>query len=165
MNKSQGPAPVDALEDLLNSDDRFHGVDRLRLPGGAERLAERLGLEGAPISADELVRVRDALRSLVAGPRDDAALTALTARHPLRLAFDDGAGVRLTAETPVGRVLSLVAQAAASGTWARLGVCRNPGCQWIYYDGSKNRSGRWCSTECSHVMRSRAYRARHASRG
>ncbi|WP_210767789.1 CGNR zinc finger domain-containing protein [Cellulomonas humilata] len=43
----------------------------------------------------------------------------------------------------------------------RLKACANPDCQWVYYDGSRNRSGRWCSmTECGDVMKARAYRQR-----
>ena len=162
MNKTQGPPPLDALEDLLNSDDRFHGVEHLDRTEGVHRINARLGLAPGALGAGELVRLRDALRSLIADPVDGATLTELAATNPLRLSFEDD-DVRLVADTAVGHVLSLVHRAAASGTWERLGVCRNPECQWIYYDASKNRSGRWCSTECSHVMRSRAYRARHAS--
>jgi predicted RNA-binding Zn ribbon-like protein len=163
MNKEQGPPPVDALEDLLNTDDRYRGVDHLRRAGIAERMAVRLGLEPMTVDPEELIRLRDALRSLVDGPAD-AALAELAAANPLRISFDDDT-VRLVGATPTGHVLALVERAAASGAWARLSVCRNPACRWVYYDGSKNRSGRWCSTECSHVMRSRAYRARHAAGG
>ncbi len=58
-------------------------------------------------------------------------------------------------------LLADVYRAQGSGEWARLKACANPDCQWIYYDGSRNRSGRWCSmNECGEVMKSRAPRQR-----
>lgn len=156
--KEHGPPPLDRLEDLLNTDDRFHGADLLRDPERYDRVLAHLGLTdvGAP---DDLIDLRDALRTFVVGEPDADALNAVAARHPLRLAADaDGLGVR--GEDGVAQVVALVHEAVTAGTWARLRSCRNPACGWIYYDSSKNGSGRWCSTECSHVMRSRAYRAR-----
>jgi hypothetical protein len=159
VNKDQGPAPLDGLEDLLNTDDRFHGVDILRRPDGLRRVEEHLGIDDLG-DGTELLALRDALRALVVGDAGAQALEAIAARHPLRLVVEHG-GMRLRGDDGIAELLARVQHCVAAGTWERLGSCRNPGCGWIYYDASKNRSGRWCSTECSHVMRSRAYRARH----
>jgi hypothetical protein len=164
----QGPPPVAQLEDFLNSDDRFHGVDYFDPPHGPEWVLGRLGIGGA-VAEDELRLLRSALRTVVVGDHPDhESLHALEARHPVaaRLAADDGSlRSELGGQDAVAELLALVHTAVRAGTWSRIRACRNPGCGWIYFDGSKNHSGRWCSTECSQVMRTRAYRARRAGDG
>ena len=160
VNKDQGPAPLDGLEDLLNTDNRFHGVDVLRLPDGLARVEQHLGIEVRGDAA-ELIALRDALRALVTGEPGAEELEAIANRHPLRLVVEDG-DLRVRGDDGIGELLARLQHCVAAGTWSRLRSCRNPNCGWIYYDASKNHSGRWCSTECSHVMRSRAYRERRA---
>lgn len=142
------PGTLERVRALLNTDDRFHGVDHL---AGTGQLPLR--------------DLRDALRHyLVTG--DAVELGALAATHPLVVTFDDGA-VRLSPAGGDGLVADLLAdvhRAHAAGEWPRLKACANPDCQWIYYDASRNRAGRWCSmNECGDVMKARAYRQR--SRG
>lgn len=150
------PDATEGLRALLNTDDRFHGVDRLRGSGPAA-----------------LVEVRDALRAYLGG--DGAALGELAARHPLVLApagpADGGGGLALVPPPGagadaalVGGVLAALHRAVTAGQWVRLKACANPDCQWVYHDGSRNRSGRWCSMgECGDVMKARAYRRRARS--
>lgn len=38
--------------------------------------------------------------------------------------------------------------------------CRNPDCDWIFYDDSKNHSRKWCDNRCATLMKVREYRAR-----
>jgi hypothetical protein len=155
------PDPTEGLRALLNTDDRFHGVDRLRGTGPAA-----------------LVEARDALRGYLGG--DAAALGALAARYPLVVAPAGGAtgggasgggapgGLALVPAPGsdgdavlVAGVLAALHCAVATGEWARLKACANPDCQWVYFDASRNRSGRWCSMdECGDVMKARAYRRR-----
>ena len=53
----------------------------------------------------------------------------------------------------------IIATHAGDGTWQRLKCC--PECGWCYYDGTKNRSGKWCSMEaCGSRMKSQRYRQR-----
>ena len=55
-----------------------------------------------------------------------------------------------------------------TGNPRRIKVCENPyGCGWLFYDGSKNGSRRWCSMEgCgSQVKMRRQYARRRASAG
>ena len=147
------PAATEGLRALLNTDDRFHGVDRLRGAGPAA-----------------LVEARDVLRGYLGGG-DAAALGALAARYPLVVAPGDpaaGGGLALVPAPGadgdaalVGQVLAALHRAVATGDWARLKACANPDCQWVYHDGSRNRSVRWCSMdECGDVMKARAYRRR-----
>ena len=47
------------------------------------------------------------------------------------------------------------------GETDRLKVCDNPECRFAFYDGSKNRSRRWCShMTCGNRHKLRAFRAR-----
>ncbi|WP_148076665.1 CGNR zinc finger domain-containing protein [Cellulomonas sp. PhB150] len=138
------PESIERVRALLNTDDRFHGVEHL----------------GADVPR-EVVGVRDALRRYLVDD-DRAVLDALAAAHPLVVAF--GAPPRLVPVDPADTVAGLVAEvfeAQRDGMWQRLKACANPDCQWVYYDASRNRSGRWCSMgECGDVMKARAYRER-----
>lgn len=147
------PQPLEVVRGLLNTDDRFHGVDRLA---------------DGPV---ELVAFRDAARTyLTAG--DTGALEVLAARHPLTVTFGAGAdGTSVARLTPapgadelvaaVARLFAVVCEAHTAGTWHRLKTCSNPACQWVFYDASRNRSGRWCAMgECGDVIKARAYRQR-----
>ncbi|MCG7285320.1 CGNR zinc finger domain-containing protein [Cellulomonas sp. ACRRI] len=144
------PDATEGLRALLNTDDRFHGVDRLRGTGPAA-----------------LVEARDVLRGYLGGG-DATAVGALAARYPLVVAPADGGALALVPAPGagpeaalVGGVLAALHRAVATGEWARLKACANPDCQWVYHDGSRNRSGRWCSMdECGDVMKARAYRRR-----
>lgn len=139
------PGRLERVRALLNTDDRFHGVERLGPPAPAE-------LRG----------LRDALRAyVVAGQRD--ALDGVAAGHRLELRVGgDGPELAPSDEhDEVARLLVDVLEEHRAGRLQRLKACANPACQWVYYDASRNRSGRWCSMgECGDVMKARAYRAR-----
>jgi predicted RNA-binding Zn ribbon-like protein len=49
----------------------------------------------------------------------------------------------------------------AGGDPARVKICRNADCLWIFYDRSKNRSRKWCEDSCGNLMKVRRYRKRH----
>jgi len=139
------PTSVERVRALLNTDDRFHGTDRLA------------GVAPAP-----LVTLRDAIRAYLS-TGDAAALDTLATEHPFVVAFDGGAArlVPTTDDGLVGDLLAEVHRAHQAGEWVRLKQCANPDCQWVFFDSSRNRSGRWCSMgECGDVMKARAYRRR-----
>ena len=95
---------------------------------------------------------------------DAAPLAPIATANPLIVAFVDGTSTLAPGgggDTTITALLADVHRAQASGDWVRLKACANPDCQWIYYDSSRNRSGRWCSmNECGEVMKARAYRQR-----
>jgi predicted RNA-binding Zn ribbon-like protein len=65
----------------------------------------------------------------------------------------------------LGKIIAIVVDAMADGTWDRFKICRDPGCSWAFYDRSKNHSGTWCDiTSCGNLAKARTYRARHAHR-
>ena len=143
------PGRLERVRALLNTDDRYHGVDAL-----------------AGTAPTELVALRDALRAYVESGRP-GDLADLALRHPVVVGFADGAARLVPA--PGGSevagmcadVLATVHEAHLSGAWSRLKVCGNPDCRWVYHDASRNRSGLWCAMgECGDVMKARAYRRR-----
>lgn len=124
----------------------------------------------------ELIDVRQAIHELVASngrPTMDrravAVLNEAARRIRLGVRLHPDEGYRLMAEgvgidRPIGDLLVRVMSAMADGTWSRLKVCANEACRQAFHDGSRNRSGRWCSmATCGNRMKGRAYRRRRAS--
>jgi predicted RNA-binding Zn ribbon-like protein len=171
------PADLEDLRAFLNSDNRYYGVDMLQLPERRQLFFARALVDHDVAGIDErgwarLVELRDAIRALVAGePGAPERLTTVAATHAVRVAFEQGADsvqVRLVpagtrAELPiVASVLTAVQAATLDGRLSRLRICQRPDCGWCYYDGSKNRSARWCTADpCGDVMKARAYRSRN----
>ena len=100
------------------------------------------------------IELREALRAVLAahGARESVpahasrTLDAAARRARLRLHFDDEGGASLVSEAAtvdgaLGRLLAIVHDAIAHGTWTRLKACREHDCGWAFYDHTKNRSG------------------------
>jgi predicted RNA-binding Zn ribbon-like protein len=105
-----------------------------------------------------LVDVREGLRELLPAHTGEpvgadvvTALDRLLARAPVRVAWDAAATPRLepaadgAGAAAVARLLDAVRSAGADGSWDRVKVCAKHSCRWAFYDGSRNRSARWCS--------------------
>jgi predicted RNA-binding Zn ribbon-like protein len=129
-----------------------------------------------PGDLERALALRAALRAVV-GPADSEAsrrgrerLDDLAAQAPIQLRF--------TAPTPalsgvagagfqgaIGALLGIAAQAMLDGRWSRLKVCPGHHCGWLFYDHSRNRSGRWCSMSvCGGREKARAhYRRRRGA--
>jgi predicted RNA-binding Zn ribbon-like protein len=66
----------------------------------------------------------------------------------------------------LGRILAAVFLAELDGTWDRLKECSDETCTGVFYDRSKNHSGKWCSMQsCGNRNKVRAWRARQRSSG
>jgi hypothetical protein len=122
------------------------------------------------------LRVRDALTAKVRenmGEPRDAEATALLNRAAeetgLRVCFGctdvdaihvGAGGVR----GAIGRILGSAFLAELDGRWERFRVCADPGCTSVFFDRSRNKSGKWCSmTSCGNRAKVRAVRARQAA--
>ncbi len=163
---------------FVNTLDLEGGVDELEDPAALRTWLAVNDLPGgdARLTRDDLSRtlaVREALRELLAGnaghgvdPQAMARLDAIAAAAPLAVRFapdgrpalePQGGGV----DAALGRLLADVVASDLVGSWARLKVCRNEACRWAFYDGSKNRSGAWCSMAvCGNRMKVRRHRRR-----
>jgi predicted RNA-binding Zn ribbon-like protein len=66
----------------------------------------------------------------------------------------------------LGRVLAAAFLAERDGSWGHLKVCGDETCTSVFYDRSKNHSGKWCSMQsCGNRNKVRAWRARQRSVG
>jgi predicted RNA-binding Zn ribbon-like protein len=176
------PGQLRLVQDFVNtldSDNGLRQIEHLTDPAALERWLRSRGLigRGTRIGTAELaraLRVRAGLRALLLAnnglPLDPAAVPALNdaserAHSAVRFA-DDGDAELVPAgrglDGAIARLLAIVASSMADGSWERFKACRNPDCEWAFYDGSRNRSSRWCTmAECGNRAKARAFRERH----
>jgi predicted RNA-binding Zn ribbon-like protein len=118
---------------------------------------------------ERAVELREALRALLLANNGVAVEPVGDVGRGAPLGVRAGASGRLELEpvgagiaAPLGRLLAIVVEAQAAGTWARLKACPAEDCHWAFYDASRNRSRTWCSMQvCGNRAKARAYRARH----
>jgi predicted RNA-binding Zn ribbon-like protein len=151
------------------------GADLLASPEGLVAWLRRAGLLGPGITATQpdlwrALTVREGLRALArdggagleqldrAG-RGAAVEVRMAQNGELRFIPAPGTG----ACGALGVLLATTAVAMADGSWSRLKVCPGEHCGWAFYDGSRNRSGRWCSMSvCGGRAKARTHYRRHA---
>lgn len=148
--------------------------DSLGSPGAARDWLIRHEVLGHGENVDDdswrlVLRVREVLRASVGAgaaathePLDDASL-----HLAVRIAADGrpvlepaGPGV----PGALARLLAIAVLATIDGSWGRIKTCAAEDCRRVFYDASKNRSGRWCSARvCGNRMRTRSYRRRRST--
>jgi len=63
-----------------------------------------------------------------------------------------------------GVIVASLVELVAVGQPDRLKVCANPNCSWMFYDGTRNESRRFCSPRlCGNVVRVRRFRRRKST--
>jgi predicted RNA-binding Zn ribbon-like protein len=169
------PGPLRVVQELVNSVDLEHGVEWLGTQDELRRWLADRGLDGgsrpSPAQLRRVHELRQTLRELLiannerrTAPEAAATLRRAADRAKLTLELDRHGHLALTpraagADGAIGRILGIVYDAMADGTWHRLKACRQ--CAWAYYDYSKNRSATWCSMAiCGNRTKTRAYRRR-----
>jgi predicted RNA-binding Zn ribbon-like protein len=179
------PAPgrLAYVQAFLNS---FWDLDR---DGGGERWSSagaygewlRARGFGGGASAGDLARaieLREALRELCLANHDGAeAPRALAVLDGVARAVAPSAALapslRTGALEPGGDgpdaacalALAVVFAARVDGSFARLKACPHAHCGWAFYDGSRNRSGQWCSMRiCGNRTKGEAFRRRSSAR-
>ncbi len=184
LSRLPAPGRLSIIQSFVNSFDVQSATDRFATPSDLHRWLVAYGLmkEFEPVTEEDLGRAldfREAIRELLVqnagGTPDPAALALINAlgrRSPL--------GVQVTKDTAdpeiqplaggirgaLGRLLGVTVAAALDATWRRLKACRNDGCQWVFYDRSKNRTGRWCSmAACGNRTKVLTYRRRRRESG
>ncbi len=168
------PSDVRIVRDFVNTVEIQVGDERLRAPVDLGQWLTTQGLldDDAPVGLDHLAlatTLREGLRGVLqrhAGHEPDAtsmrrfddALGAL----PVRARFDGDGGFGLVpvsadpVEAALASLLAAVRSAVDHGTWPRLKVCSRNSCRWAYFDRSRNRSSRWCTTAgCGNIMKMR----------
>ena len=113
---------------------------------------------------DRLRTVRDQLWLAIRG-HDLTPLSTVAGIDGVRVVAElDGDALRWrgtgsAAEVVTAELLMAVHVARLDGSWLRLKACQH--CDWLFYDTSRNRSGRWCSmTACGGREKAKAYRRR-----
>ena len=158
---------LEGLRRLCNSVNREHGADAWRSVGELSSWLRAEGYATVRPTRDDLGvlrHLRQALwesmtkRSLqpLDGIVDTVVLTPVIADGTMTLRGSS------TAADVVGAALfEAILCAQHDGSWGRLKACQH--CHWVFYDGSRNRTGRWCSMgACGSRQKARAYRQRHA---
>lgn len=156
--------------DFLNSKDlRTHGAAgsvlvRDLLGDGDEAgvwVRER-GFVGGPTwnLVDELAAVRglrDAVRDALMGTRP---LRATWSAH-VELSQRESPWIGPASESLTAWAEAHLLEAFLSPQFSRLRICAADDCLRAFYDGSRNGTGKWCSTAaCGNRMKTRAYRQR-----
>jgi predicted RNA-binding Zn ribbon-like protein len=172
------PPPLRVVQELVNSVDLEHDVEWLGTPSELQAWLRERDLDGARApSRDDVKRVlafRETLRELLiannehrTAPEAASQLEQAARRARLTLELDRHGHLVLTPQAKgvdgaLGRILRVVYESMADGTWHRLKACRQ--CAWAYYDYSKNRSATWCSMAiCGNRTKTRAYRRRRST--
>jgi predicted RNA-binding Zn ribbon-like protein len=177
------PQPLLLVQAFVNTKDLDLGTDVLAEPGPASdwlHLAALLGAGAAAGPADLRTAraAREGIRSLLARNADGgdvaagdlSALTEIARTARPGLAIGPGGQVRLDPGPSdrlgngLTRLLLIMRDAQRDGTWRRLKICANAGCQWAFYDRSHSRAGTWCDmASCGNLIKNRNLRARRVS--
>jgi predicted RNA-binding Zn ribbon-like protein len=176
--KPSSGAEAALLVDYVNTRDVEEETDAI---ANSSALAAWIGanvpdLDELAIDADghrRALALREALRELLRAnnggdPRPDLLepLRDAVARSAYRARMAPGGKLVLEpADDGLGafeaRLLLAVERLQAAGEWPRLKACPGRGCEWAFYDTSRNRSRTWCSMEeCGNRAKTRRYRSR-----
>ena len=133
---------------------------------------ERAGVGVGDLTEDDLLlarRVREGLRSVLLQHAGHEPLPAAVqdfnealAAVPLRMRLDDDGEMRLDSSSggsvaALAHILAAVDGLRTDGSWGRVKACARESCRWAYWDGSRSRSGRWCSMAwCGNYVKMRA---------
>lgn len=178
--RDPAPAPLDLVQDLVNTVDLEGGADEWRTPADVSAWAAARGIGTGPMDEGGLAGalvLREALRDVCSShagedvPADVLdALNVLLAAAPLRLVADVEGGAAVRPADGLGGLAALTAavaaavtEAVAAGTWQRLKACASADCRWVYYDRSPAGRSRWCTMAiCGSRAKMRSYRRRRA---
>jgi predicted RNA-binding Zn ribbon-like protein len=177
--RTPAPAPLDLVQDFVNTEIPDWDRDDIATPAALEGwLADRGLLQARTVVDEHTLALAHALRSTLRelalsntlgvplAPSRRTAVDATLACFPLGARLVGGEpGLRPADGTGggLGTLVAIVVEARLRGDWARMKACRQETCGWLFYDGSRNRSSSWCSMQiCGGREKARAYRRRTA---
>lgn len=180
-NTPPAPGELELVRGFLSLHDHVAVTEDSLPPSGATIewwLREQGLLEpGTDVSEEDLewaAEILEALRARVfenmGAEPDPATIATLDAA-----AADVGLAPRFGAEGlvpraggvrgAVGQIIAIAFLAELDGSWSRFKECGDPTCRSVFYDRSKNRSGKWCvMAECGNRAKVRAYRERERAK-
>lgn len=173
---------ADLLVAFVNTREIEEGTDSIGNPEGlAEWIAESTGeYVPAPDGEDHarVLALRESLRALLranngveASEAGLAPVREAAERSRYRTAISADGQVELApARSDLGgfeaRLLLALERLQSHGAWPRLKACTDDGCQWAFFDATRNRSRTWCSMEeCGNREKTRRYRTRKSAAG
>jgi predicted RNA-binding Zn ribbon-like protein len=171
---------IDLLVDFVNTHDLEEETDSIAEPHLLRAwIAEHAGeyLPDLDEEAGRRVReLRESLRALLrtnnggdAGEGELRALREASDRSRYRLSFDEQGRLSLAPARAdlsgfESRLLLAIERLQCEDAWPRLKACTDEGCQWAFYDSTRNRSRTWCSMDvCGNREKTRRYRSRKGS--
>jgi predicted RNA-binding Zn ribbon-like protein len=182
--REPAPEPLRLVQAFVNTLDIENGVEELTSPAALRDVLVRVGAlgdDGGPLHDADLrvaLETREALRWLTLAnsgvrlPADVPATLERVARAAqFTLRFDGEGRARLVpaaagVDGALGRVLAVVHESMADGSWSRLKGCPRDVCHWVFYDRSRNASGKWCAMSvCGNRTNTKVYRRRRAKAG
>lgn len=171
------PEPWDVIRRFCNTRNHESGADRFATTDGLRRWCDGQGVSSGAPNADDrdrIVRFRELVCAHALEHHDgadEADLHAaleeqlagieltLTVRHGLVATVPTATS---TANQTIGTVAIAIMDAQRVDAWKRFKACQH--CRWVFYDRSKNQSGRWCSmSACGGRAKVAAFRARARS--
>ena len=173
------PPPLDLVQDFVNTEIPVWAIDELATPSAlGEWLQERdlLSMDEA-VDSDTFLRAR-ALRRLLrelarrnthGEPPDEelrSEFAALVVAAQLRFVLAADGVIRAEpahdgVDGALAAILVRILDAQAMGVWHRLKSCPGDHCGWLFFDGSRNASSKWCSMSiCGNRTKTAAYRRR-----
>ena len=177
------PMPLLAVQSFANTIDIESDYDWLDSEQATATWLRESGLASPKLEVsgellDPARRLRETVRRLLAaneqGTVDRQAaksLAQLAGLHQVPLTANAAGELDLdlspaeSTDALLSRLLGIIFQAQAIGTWPRLKLCENSECAWAFYDNSRNRSGSWCRMgQCGNRLKNRAYRERQRKR-
>jgi predicted RNA-binding Zn ribbon-like protein len=175
-------AEADLLVGFVNTRDLEEETDSLGDPEGlVDWISEQTGEVLPPPDREDHARVlslRESLRALLrtnngvkANEGDLGPIREAADRSRYRTAISPAGQIELVpARSDLGgfeaRLLLALERLQSHGAWPRLKACTDDGCQWAFFDATRNRSRTWCSMEeCGNRQKTRRYRANKAGRG
>jgi hypothetical protein len=173
------PAGLEVVQRFLNLHDHVQGLEGDRPP--SPRMVRDFLLERGLLGAEARYTDEDHAKALAVflalharlraedlgepTTEHDRTLETAAARASLRVRFDGEPGLEPAAEgidAALGRLLTVVFLTELDGSWAHMKECASDTCTAVFYDRSKNGSGKWCSMRsCGNKHKVRAWRVRH----
>jgi len=173
-------AAADLLIAFVNTRDLEEGTEEIGDSEGLRHWVEEQTGEYLPVPDEEaharVLALRESLRAFLcanngvaAGGRELAALREAAERSRYRSSFGPRGELTLgPARSDLSgfeaRLLLSIERLQAQGAWPRLKACTDEGCQWAFFDTTRNRSRTWCSMkECGNKEKTRRYRRRQGA--
>ncbi|MFL5872172.1 MAG: CGNR zinc finger domain-containing protein [Solirubrobacterales bacterium] len=176
LNKTT-QAEADLLVGFVNTADLEEETEKIGDPEALQAWVEGQAGEYLPAPDGEalarVLELRESLRALLrannggeASDRELAPLREAAERSRYRTSFGPGGELTLAPARAdlsgfEARLLLAIERIQAQGAWPRLKACTDDGCQWAFFDTTRNRSRTWCSMEeCGNKEKTRRYRER-----